>query len=254
MYDFHRTAIIQARHFAQCSLNEKLLFTGFLLVAATAYLMALTLLYAEYQYIDDEPGLSVRDIAENYYGNRSGTILEKALRSNMAAYIEFEERNKVVAWLQSGVPQDRYQAEIEPLFKQRCVPCHSGDAPAKNLDLSNYDDVLLVANIDTGVSLHSLIRISHIHLFGIALVALGIGLVFRHASLPQMFHNTITLLPFLAIFIDIGAWFLTKWDPVYAYTIVVAGMLLGIAWGLQIAISLYQIWWPGRHASNGQRN
>ena len=57
---------------------------------------------------------------------------------------------------------------------------------------------------------------------------------------------------FVAIFIDIAAWFLTKWDPVYAYTVVVAGGVLGLAWALQIGISLYQIWFlrctevPGR--------
>ncbi|MFQ5677772.1 MAG: hypothetical protein ACE5G1_17920 [bacterium] len=30
---------------------------------------------------------------------------------------------------------------------------------------------------------------------------------------------------FLAIFMDILAWFLTKWDPVYAYTVVIAGAI-----------------------------
>jgi len=96
--------------------------------------------------------------------------------------------------------------------------------------------------VDTGVSLHSLMKVSHIHLFGIALVALAIGLIFRFALLPPWFQCTLTLLPFIAIFMDISAWFLTKWDPVYAYTIILAGALLGLSWALQILISLYQIW------------
>lgn len=49
-------------------------------------------------------------------------------------------------------------------------------------------------------------------------------------------------LPFAAIIADIVAWFLTKWDPVYAYTVVTAGAVLGLAWGGQILISLYQLW------------
>jgi len=71
--------------------------------------------------------------------------------------------------------------------------------------------------VDTGVSLHSLMKVSHIHLFGIGLVALAIGLVFRFALLPAWFHHTLTLVPFIAIFTDILAWFVTKWDPHYAY-------------------------------------
>jgi len=102
--------------------------------------------------------------------------------------------------------------------------------------------VIEVANVDMGVPLHSLIKVSHIHLFGIALVALAIGLVFRFTLLPSWFQHTLTLLPFVAIFIDIAAWLLTKWDPLYAYTVIIAGSLLGLSWALQILISLYQIW------------
>lgn len=47
---------------------------------------------------------------------------------------------------------------------------------------------------------------------------------------------------FVAIFVEILAWFLTEWAPVYAYTVVTAGTLLGLAWVGQILISLYQLW------------
>jgi hypothetical protein len=85
-------------------------------------------------------------------------------------------------------------------------------------------------------------KLSHIHLFGIGLVALGIGLVFRLAAVGGWLKATLMVLPFVAIFVDILAWFLTKWDPVYAYTVVVAGALLGLALAGQILISLYQLW------------
>ncbi|MCF6236345.1 MAG: hypothetical protein L3J70_08270 [Gammaproteobacteria bacterium] len=128
------------------------------------------------------------------------------------------------------------------MFDERCVACHSAGSGLQIPDLSTYEGVKQVANVDTGISLHSLMKVSHIHLFGIALVALGIGLVFRFALLPAWFQYTLTLLPFIAIFVDISAWFLTKWDPTYAYTVIFAGGLLGLSWALQILISLYQIW------------
>ena len=240
------------RRFYDCTLNEKLLYSSFLLLVGAAYLMALTYLYTEYSGIDGRAGLSVEDVAENYYGNRSGTRLEAALRGPMAGYIEIEQRHHVVEWLKSGAPKESYDSIIRPILAERCVVCHSADSGLKIPDLSSYEELKQVANVDTGVSLHSLMKVSHIHLFGIALVALGIGLVFRFALLPSWFQHTLTLLPFVAIFADIVAWFLTKWDPFYAYTVVIAGGVLGVAWAMQITLSFYQIWFlqsvetPGR--------
>ncbi len=234
------------RRFYDCSLNEKLLYTSFLLVVGLAYLMALAYLYTSYEGIDGKPGLSVEDVAENYYGNRSGTRLESAIRGTMSAYIDTEHRNHIVSWLKSGAPEADYQRLIKPMFEERCVSCHGANSPMGLPDLSSYQSVKQVANVDTGVSLHSLMKVSHIHLFGIALVALAIGMIFRLAQLPSWFQNTVTLVPFLAIFFDISAWFLTKWDPVYAYTIIIAGGMLGLSWALQILISLYQLWFLRR--------
>lgn len=245
MNNKHQAEICSAsrpRRFYDCTFNEKLLYTSFLLLAGVAYLMALTYLYTEYDGIDGQDGLSVEDIAENYYGNRSGTRLESAIRGPMADYIEIEHRNHIVKWLKSGAPEADYERVIKPMLDDRCVVCHSASSGLDIPDLSSYDDVKQMANVDTGVSLHSLMRVSHIHLFGIALVSLAIGIVFRFALLPSWFQHTLTMLPFIAIFIDIAAWFLTKWDPVYAYTVVTAGGVLGVAWALQITISLYQIW------------
>ena len=234
--------VVIPRRFYDCTLNEKLLYTSFLLLAGLAYLMALAYLYTSYNGIDGEPGLSVEDVAENYYGNRSGTRLESALRGPMAGYIETEQRNHIVEWLKSGAPEADYARLIKPILAERCVVCHSPSSGLQIPNLSNYTGVKQVANVDTGVSLHSLMKVSHIHLFGIALVALAIGLVFRFALLPTWFQYTLTLSPFVAIFTDIAAWFLTKWDPIYAYTVIIAGAVLGLSWALQILISLYQIW------------
>ncbi len=237
-----RCQITRPRYFYDCTLNEKLLYSSFLLLTGLAYIMALAYLYTSFEGIDGKPGLSVEDVADNYYGNRSGTRLESALRGSMSGYIEVNDRNHVVAWLKSGAPEATYNSVIKPVFDERCLACHSAASGFQIQDLSTYEGVKQVANVDTGVSLHSLMKVSHIHLFGIALVALGIGLIFRFALLPAWFQYTLTLLPFIAIFTDIAAWFLTKWDPIYAYTVIIAGGLLGLSWALQIIISFYQIW------------
>jgi len=53
-----------------------------------------------------------------------------------------------------------------------------------------------------------------------------------------------TLIPtlFAAVFVDIAAWFLTKWDPLYAWTVMIVGAMMGVALAAQILVSLYQLW------------
>jgi len=235
--------VTKERHFYDCTLSEKLLYTGFLLLIGSGYLMALVYMYTSYEGYDEKPGISIEDIVSNYYGNRSGTRLEAALRGPMAGYIQQDEdRHEIVAWLQSGAPERRYLSTVRPILERSCLQCHS---PASGLDvpdLSAYPAIQPVVEMDTGESLHTLMKLSHIHLFGIGLVALGIGLIFRLAAAATWFKATLMVLPFAVIFIDILAWFLTKWDPFYAYTVVTAGAVLGLAWAAQVLISLYQLW------------
>ncbi len=234
---------MRQRRFYDCPLNEKLLYTAFLLLMGIGYLMALVYLYTSHEGHDRKAGLSMVDIVDTYYGNRSGTRLEAAIRGPMAGNIQKpEDRHVIVAWLKSGTPEQDYRTTVRPILERSCLQCHSPASGLKIPDLSTYAGIRKVANVDTGESLHTLMKLSHIHLFGIGLVALGIGLVFRLASVGDWFKATLMVLPFLAIFVDILAWFLTKWDPVYAYTVVVAGALLGLTWAGQILISLYQLW------------
>jgi len=225
-----------------CELSERLLYTSFVLLMGLGYLMALAYIYTSFENVDGKPGLSVEDIAEDYYGNRSGSRLEAAIRGPMSGYIQTKGRSKIVAWLKSGSSLQGYESDIKPILAERCFACHT---PASGLDipnLSTYEGIQEVTNIDTGMSIHSLMKISHIHLFGIGLILLGVGMVFRRVEMRSWLKSTLIVLPFVAIFVDILAWFLTKWDPVYAYTVIIAGGVLGLCLAIQIFSALYQMW------------
>jgi len=231
------------RRFYDCPLSEKLFYTSFLLLMSAGYLMALVFLYTSHEGHDGKPGVSIEDIVDTYYGNRSGTRLEAAIRGPMAGFVQqIEDRHQIVAWLKDGDSEQGYNARIRPILEKTCLKCHSPASGLKIPDLSTYAGIQVVAKVDTGESLHTLVKLSHIHLFGIGLVALGIGLVFRLAAVATWLKATLMVSPFVAIVADILAWFLTKWDPVYAYTVVAAGGLLGLAWAGQMLISLYQLW------------
>lgn len=227
---------------AKCSMGEKLLYSSFLLLMGIGYLMALVYLYTSHEGYDAKPGLSVEDVAYSYYGNRSGTRLEGAIRGTMAAYLQVEERHHIVAWLKSGAPQSGYDEGIRPILVKNCLACHRAAAGAKTPDLSSFVSLREFIQMDTGLSIQSLVKLSHIHLFGIGLMLLGIGIIFQRAVLRPWLKYSLVLLPFIAVLSDVMAWFLTKWDPVYAYTVVAAGAVLGFSLACQILISLYQLW------------
>ena len=49
-------------------------------------------------------------------------------------------------------------------------------------------------------------------------------------------------IPFLAIWLDIGSWWLTKYKPVFAYAVIIGGLLMGLSLAIQICFSLYEMW------------
>ncbi|MGD8595218.1 MAG: hypothetical protein PVF82_20490, partial [Gammaproteobacteria bacterium] len=106
----------------QRSTNEKILYSAFLMLVGVGYLMALTLIYDTDAGLDGKPGISVQDIADNYYGNRSGTRLEAAIRGPMAPQLKsLEERNKIVDWLKSGETQGQFRKVVQPILQKDCL-------------------------------------------------------------------------------------------------------------------------------------
>ena len=53
-------------------------------------------------------------------------------------------------------------------------------------------------------------------------------------------------IPFVAIWLDIGSWWFTKFKPLFAYTVIGGGALMGLSLAAQISLSLYEMWVPRR--------
>jgi hypothetical protein len=233
---------MSAKRFYQCTLSEKLLYTSFLLLVGLGYLMATSYLYVTHEMNDGKPGLSVADVADSYYGNRSGTKLEAAIRGPMAGYINEDDRGVVVAWLKDGAQRAAYEPEIKPILQKTCLNCHVASSGMNLPDFSSYEGLHKVAEVDTGMSLASLLKLSHIHLFGISLLLFMLGFIFIQCEINVHFKRFLVVSPMVAVFVDVLSWFLTKWDSHYAIVVIVAGSVLGFSMAAQILISLYQIW------------
>jgi len=223
------------RRFSDCSVSEKLLDTLFILTIATGYMLAMVLMYATV-------GFSVKDIEIKYYGNRSGTRLEEVIKGPMRVYHSLPEHEEIVRWIYAGAPEKQYIDKIKPIFDKKCVRCHNPNSGLAIPDLSSYEKIKPLAEADTGMSISALARVSHIHLFGIGMLFFLLGRIFILAEMPPWLKRLIVAVPFVSIALDIGSWWITKYIPVFAYTVIAGGALMGISFAVQALTSLYQMW------------
>ncbi len=110
-------------------------------------------------------------------------------------------------------------------------------------DLTGYGEVKELVRMDTGESVGVLVRVSHIHLFGLGLVFYLLGRIFILTEIPVWLKRTIVVIPFAAIAVDIGSWWFTKYSVhIFAYTVMIGGGLMGVSFAFQALVSLYQMW------------
>jgi len=168
--------------------------------------------------------------------------LEAALKGTMADKLTSEERDRVFQWVRDGATADGY-SKIEPILTQKCATCHSPQSGMPILPLTSFEDVQKITTPDTGLSLLQLAKVSHIHLFGISMMFLLTGAIFSLSVTPVWFRVAVLVVPYLAIIMDIGSWWATKYyDPVFAYIVLIGGAFMGLAMACQILVSLWDMW------------
>ena len=231
------------RHFSELPYSLRVLYTATLLVLGTAYLFALIYLFYTYSGKDGNPRtLSYEDIVIAYSGSGKGSRLEAALRGSMSAMLPRDELANLVSWAQEGGERARYEKEIRPTFDRRCMACHDGSNPHLP-NLNGFDNVQKVIERDTGTGLFTLVRVSHIHLFGIAFIFFLLGTIFSHAYVrPVWFKCTVVALPFVALALDVGSWYFTKFFHPFAWVVMLGGALIGLSFAFMWVVSMYQMW------------
>lgn len=223
-------------------LSMRVLFTCFLVTMGLGFLAAIYYLFLQDVDPHRRMGMSlVPAIAAKYYGERGGTRLEAALRGSMSTRIGAADRERVIGWLRDGARPDAF-ADVEPVFQATCIACHSESSGFPIPALTSYEEVRALAEVDTGPSLTALARVSHVHLFGISIVFLLTGAIFAMSELAWKWRLMVIVVPYVAIWADIGSWWITKAEPLFAYVVVAGGMLMGLALGVQIFGSLWEMW------------
>lgn len=230
-------------HFKFLPMSLRMAYTMTLLVLGVGYLFAMIQVFEVHAGRDGDPMLSAKDLRIAYSGNPDGSRLESALNGPMKDMLPADERQVVIKWVHDGATQEAYEAKVKSIVDTRCIMCHSPTGNPHLPDLTSFEGLSKVAAVDTGVSIATLVRVSHIHLFGITFIFFIVSMIFSHAYLrPVWIKCVVIIIPFLTILMDIGSWYLTKIWPSFAWMVIISGGLMGLSFAFQWLTSMYQMW------------
>ncbi len=242
-------------HYTELPYSLRALYTAVLIILSVGYLFALIYLFHTYSGRDgDSSSLSYQDLVIAYTGSGEASRLEAALRGPMSTMLPADELKTMIQWVQKGADHSQYESVIRPVLDERCMGCHDGSNPHL-VNLSGYDNLLTVTKQDTGTDIFTLVRVSHIHLFGISFIFFILGLIFSHAYVrPVWFKCTVIVLPFVAVMLDVSSWYFTKLYHPFAWVVMCAGATMGLCFAFMWIVSMYQMWLsstPSKVASRG---
>jgi len=160
----------------------------------------------------------------------------------MSSMLPVGDTAKIVSWIKTGADKTGFETTIQPIIGKNCLDCHDGSNPhLSNLD--GFDNMQSVVAQDTGTSLHTLVRVSHIHLFGMTFIFFIMGFIFSHAFVrPLWLKSVVVMTPFLCIVADVSSWYFTKLYSGFAWVVLIAGGLMGLCFAYMWVVSMYQMW------------
>ena len=229
-------------HYSELPYSLRVLYTSVLLVLGMGYLFALIYVFHTQSGKDGGVMLSYQDIVITYSGTGKGSRLESALKGPMQTMLPAEETKSVIAWAQASGDRAKYDSDVKPILDKRCMSCHDGSNPHLP-NLNGYDNLKKVTEVDTGENVFTLVRVSHIHLFGLSFIFFIMGLIFSHAYVrPVWFKCAVVAAPFVCIVADVSSWYFTKLYHPFAWVVMGAGAAMGMCFAFMWVVAMYQMW------------
>lgn len=252
----------------------RLTLTGFLAVIGMGYLVAIANIYHRHQLADGKPGLSMDDIRAVYRGlvapedSETPPRMLTMIRGEMREYLSSEADFTVLeSWLKTGSNPEAFDAgqgrrTPKKVIIKNCLRCHaqstgteiSKDSPFGR-DEFDVDPVLIARLVAAppqngttkaapGYSIPRLVLVSHQHMLSIPLFTLVVGLLFSWSRFPATARHVLTPVPMIALLFDFGGWWLARLSDLGIYSLVVAGGVFGLVFGLQLLVVAIDLWRP----------
>ena len=242
-------------HYSEQPFSMRILYTAALCILGMGYLFAMLYLFHTYSGRDGNPmSLSYDDLVIAYSGSGKGSRIESALRGPMSSMLPTDDASALVTWAQKGADRATYETFIRPTIDKRCMSCHDGSNPHL-ANLGGYDNIKKVTEQDTGTDIFTLVRVSHIHLFGMTFIFFILGTVFSHAYVRPLWLKYLLMgLPFLCLALDILSWYMVKVYHPFALVTMGAGAIQGVCFAAMWFISMYQMWFRGTPEAVARRH
>lgn len=222
--------------------SSKIGISLFLIIAGFGYLLGFFNILLTYQDVDQESGLSIKDIQISFYGARGQTALEVSIDGSMKQYFTGDkDHESVKAWIQGGAKEADFES-ILPVFAVSCNSCHSSAAQVADVITETYADIKPLLAQDTGKSVSRLVSLSHTHVTGTVALIFGLAIVFSRTKFSEPIKIIVMLVSFGAIILDIGAWWLAKAAEPMAFLVILGGAALGVSFGALVLLSLFDMW------------
>jgi hypothetical protein len=243
-------------------LPQKLLLTATLALLAGGFFAGESLIFSR---LASSAGF-LRGITAWFHGDREVTPLKKEILGPMKRYFSaFEDAGKLtpaeqadldrlLAWNNAGAPENEFLAAgegktpiLRVLERHVCLNCHSANATIignrKDAPLDTYAGVARFTKPDEGPSAERLLLLSHIHLFGLAVIFLLTGLAVAATAWPVWLRGVLCAAGPLAAILVVGGWWAVKyygdpWAPLVAF----GGILMTLAFGCSVLAALYDMW------------
>ncbi|BBP43329.1 elongation factor-1 alpha [Thiosulfativibrio zosterae] len=223
------------------SLPVKALFTGYIFVVGLGLMMAGAQIMLTHGMADGKLGVSIDDIVYSYYGNRNGSKLESKLLGSMKDKASPEENITMIKWARDGASEAEWKTTIKPIVDAKCAMCHANIPTLPNI--TKFEEIAKIAEVDHGADVTALTRVSHIHLFGISFIFFFVGLIFSLSVGFKQWHKAVIIfVPFAFLILDIASWWLTKMNPNFAWFVIIGGIGYSLAAAIMLFTSLYQMW------------
>lgn len=236
--------MLQNWNLTNIGVSLKVLFTSYLCVVGIGYTMAFAQILFTHGMADGKLGLSVEDIVYSYYGDRSGTLMENKLEGSMKENAPDKDRFAMIQWVRDGADEAEFKEQgIDMMFENNCLGCHSAEAEMGLPDFSQFSQIKERTEADHGATFSSLTRVSHIHLFGISFIFFFVGLIFVMVkTIPVWLKSLAIAMPFLSQILDIASWWLTKFDPMFAWLVIIGGSGMAFSFAFMWFVSMYELW------------
>ena len=256
----HASSAAAGRRLRELPRSVRALLLAFVVVVSAGLVAAHLNLSLQHAGRDGEPGVSRRDIVLAFHGDPDRTLLAaKVDGGSMERYVPLPtERDLIVSWANGGGGDAGFD-EVADVLERRCVRCHNPRGEMSSVSFAESrrggavrELVAKSATLDRGMSSSALMRSTHAHLFGMAVLFLAVGLLVLRTDLGARCRVALALAPFVAVILDIGSWWLTRWSPAWSWGVYVGGALLGISASLGLVRCAFELVTP-RAAPNGAR-